>query len=42
MSVLFAAGMKNNDFEEVDGSLKTFIGQEPTSLKTFLKEAYQL
>lgn len=42
MSVLFAAGMKNNDFEKVDSSLKTFIGQEPTSLKTFLKEAYQL
>jgi len=42
MSVLFAAGMKNNDFEEVDDNLKTTIGQEPTSLKAFLKEAYQL
>lgn len=42
MSVLFAAGIKNNDFEKVDSSLKTFIGQEPTSLKAFLKEAYQL
>ncbi|VXB61434.1 SDR family NAD(P)-dependent oxidoreductase [Flavobacterium sp. 9R] len=42
MSVLFAAGIKNNDFEEVDSSLKTIIDQEPTSLKAFLKEAYQL
>lgn len=42
MSVLFAAGIKNNDFEEVDSGLKTIIDQEPTSLKAFLKEAYQL
>lgn len=42
MSVLFAAGIKNNDFEEVDNDLKVIIDQEPTSLKAFLKKAYQL
>ncbi len=37
MSVLFAAGIKNNDFEAVDTTLEHFLGRKPTDLKQFLQ-----
>lgn len=42
MSVLFAAGIKNNDFNKTYGSLEKFLGRKPTDIKTYLKAAYKL
>jgi NAD(P)H dehydrogenase (quinone) len=42
MSVLFAAGIKNNDFNFTDDTLERFLGRKQTDLTTFLKETYQL
>ncbi|WP_041693536.1 SDR family oxidoreductase [Emticicia oligotrophica] len=40
MSVLFAAGIKNGDFDVTYSALEEFLGRKPTDLKTFLKVAY--
>lgn len=40
MSLGFAAGIKNNDFDLPSNELKEFLGREPKSLKTFLQEVY--
>lgn len=40
MSVLFAAGMKNDDFSLPSDTLEQFLGRKPTDLKTFLKATY--
>lgn len=40
MSVLFAAGMKNNDFSSPSGTLEQFLGRKTTDLKTFLHATY--
>lgn len=42
MSVLFAAGIKNNDFNKTYGSLEKFLGRKPTDIKTYLKAIYSL
>jgi NAD(P)H dehydrogenase (quinone) len=42
LSVLFAAGIKNNDFNKTYDSLEKFLGRKPTDLKTYLKGAYKL
>ncbi len=42
MSSLFAAGIKNNDFNEIHSDLKTILGKEETDLRSFLKETYHL
>ncbi|MCP9756680.1 SDR family oxidoreductase [Lacihabitans sp. CCS-44] len=42
MSVLFAAGIKNNDFNKIYGSLEKFLERTPTNIKTYLKAAYTL
>ncbi len=41
MSVLFAAGIKNNDFDLPDDTLKTFLGRPEKTLKSFLRETYR-
>lgn len=40
MSVLFAAGMKNDDFSSPSGALEQFLGRKTTDLKTFLHASY--
>lgn len=40
MSVLFAAGIKNNDFSSPSGTLEQFLGRKTTDLKTFLHATY--
>ncbi|GAA0892832.1 NAD(P)H:quinone oxidoreductase [Fulvivirga kasyanovii] len=40
MSVLFAAGMKNNDFENTDDTLEDILGRKPKTLPDFLKATY--
>lgn len=40
MSVLFAAGMKNNDFDLPGNTLEQILGRRPQSLSDFLKEVY--
>ncbi|MBL6446691.1 SDR family oxidoreductase [Fulvivirga sp. 29W222] len=40
MSVLFAAGIKNNDFENTEGTLEEILGHKPESLSGFLKGIY--
>jgi NAD(P)H dehydrogenase (quinone) len=42
MSTLFAAGIKNNDFNKSDGTLENLIGRESSDIKNYLKEAYNL
>ena len=42
MSVLFAKGIKNNDFNMADGTLESILGREQTDLRIFLKEAFNL
>jgi NAD(P)H dehydrogenase (quinone) len=42
MSVLFAAGIKNNDFNKTYDNLEKFLGRKPTNLRTYLKAAYKL
>ncbi|WP_026998272.1 SDR family oxidoreductase [Eisenibacter elegans] len=42
MSVLFAEGMKNNDFNEADHTLETLLGRKQIDLQTFLKGVYGL
>lgn len=42
MSVMFAAGIKNNDFNKTYDSLEKFLGRKPTNLRTYLKAAYKL
>lgn len=37
MSSLFAAGIKNNDFNEIHSDLKTLLGKDATDLKSSLK-----
>jgi NAD(P)H dehydrogenase (quinone) len=40
MSVLFAAGAKNGDFDLPSSTLEQLLGRKTTDLKTFLKAAY--
>jgi NAD(P)H dehydrogenase (quinone) len=40
MSVLFAAGIKNDDFSSPSDTLEQFLGRKTTDLKTFLKATY--
>ncbi len=40
MSVLFAAGIKNNDFSSPSDTLEQFLGRKTTDLKAFLKATY--
>lgn len=40
MSVLFAAGMKNNDFSSPSTTLEQFLGRKTTDLKAFLHATY--
>ncbi|UII34609.1 SDR family oxidoreductase [Fulvivirga ulvae] len=40
MSVLFAAGMKNNDFESTEDTLEEILGRKPETLSGFLKGVY--
>jgi NAD(P)H dehydrogenase (quinone) len=40
MSVLFAAGIKNNDFSSPSSTLEQFLGRKTTDLKTFLHATY--
>jgi NAD(P)H dehydrogenase (quinone) len=42
MSVMFAAGIKNNDFNKTYDSLEKFLGRKPTNIKTYLKATYKL
>ena len=42
MSVLFAKGIKNNDFNMADGTLESILGREQTDVRMFLKEAFNL
>lgn len=42
MSVLFAEGMKNNDFEKTNDTLEKLLGHSQTDLRTFLKEVYSV
>lgn len=42
MSLGFASGMKNNDFDKSFDTLEKLLGRKPTTLKDFLKEAYKL
>lgn len=42
MSVLFAAGMKNNDFENTEDTLGDILGRKPKSLSDFLRETYAI
>ncbi len=40
MSVLFAVGIKSNDFSSASGTLEQFLGRKTTDLKTFLHATY--
>lgn len=40
MSVLFAAGIQNGDFDLPSSTLEQFLGRKTTDLKTFLKATY--
>lgn len=40
MSVLFAAGIENNDFSSPSNTLEQFLGRKTTDLQTFLKATY--
>lgn len=40
MSVLFAAAIKNNDFESPYSDLENLLGRKPTDLKTFLNTTF--
>ncbi|MDM8160702.1 SDR family oxidoreductase [Labilibaculum sp. K2S] len=42
MSVLFAKGIKNNDFNMADGTLESILGREQTDVRMYLKEAFNL
>lgn len=42
MSVLFAAGIKNNDFDATDNTLENFLGRKQSDLKSYLKVAFDL
>ena len=42
MSVLFAAGIKNNDFDATDNTLENFLGRKQSDLKSYLKVAFNL
>ncbi|MDP1814894.1 MAG: SDR family oxidoreductase [Leadbetterella sp.] len=42
MSVMFAAGIKNNDFNKTYDSLERFLGRKPTNIRTYLKAVYKL
>ncbi|MFY8020505.1 MAG: SDR family oxidoreductase [Bacteroidia bacterium] len=42
MSSLFAAGIKNNDLNDIHIDLKTFLSSEEKDLKTYLKDFYHL
>ncbi len=42
MSLGFALGMKNNDFDKSYDTLEMLLGRNPTTLKDFVKEAYKL
>ena len=42
MFVLFAKGIKNNDFNMADGTLESILGREQTDVRMFLKEAFNL
>ncbi|HLO45111.1 MAG TPA: SDR family oxidoreductase [Leadbetterella sp.] len=42
MSLGFALGMKNNDFDKPYDNLEKFLGRNPTTLTEFLKEEYKL
>jgi len=42
MSVLFAEGIKNNDFDITGTTLENLLGRKETDLKTFLKRTYTL
>jgi NAD(P)H dehydrogenase (quinone) len=41
MSLGFAAGIKNNDFNQPSNQLAKILGRTPTSLKSFLAQVYQ-
>ena len=40
MSLGFAAGIKNNDFDKTFPNLETILGRKPQTLKDFLKSVY--
>ena len=40
MSVLFAAAIKNTDFEVVDSTLEDLLGRKTTDLKSYLASVY--
>ena len=40
MSLGFAAGIKNNDFDTPYPDLQAILGREPLSLKAYLKKTY--
>lgn len=40
MSLGFAAGIKNNDFDKTFSNLETILGRKPQSLKAYLKSVY--
>lgn len=40
MSQVFAAGIKNNDFEKIYPNLETILGRKPQTLKDYLKSFY--
>jgi NAD(P)H dehydrogenase (quinone) len=42
MSLGFALGMKNNDFDKSYDTLEKLLNRKPTDLKDFLKERYEL
>lgn len=42
MSIGFASGMKNNDFDKPYDTLEKVLGRKTTPLKEFLKETYKL
>lgn len=42
LSLGFASGIKNNDFDKSYDTLETLLGRKPTALRDFLKEAYKL
>lgn len=40
MSLAFAAGIKNNDFDTTFSNLETILGRKPQTLKTYLQSVY--
>ncbi len=40
MSLGFAAGIKNNDFDKIYPNLETILGRKPQTLKDYLKSVY--